>query len=188
MRTFSAIVVFFCFITTQSCAQSSKKMDFETYNPPSTLVVPEHKLTRAKYPFIDVHNHQWDMPNQNIHELVTQMDNLHMQVMVNLSGRGYRDVNGQLDVNGHDYFVRSLDKIKEVDARRVVLFTNISFEGFGSPGWIDKALKELALDVQSGARGLKIYKDLGLYYKITTTKLYGLMTRGLTLFGRNVVN
>ncbi|MGC4034795.1 MAG: hypothetical protein QM764_02465 [Chitinophagaceae bacterium] len=43
-----------------SCAQSSSHMDFETYDPVSTLVVPEHKLTKAKFPFIDVHNHQWD--------------------------------------------------------------------------------------------------------------------------------
>ena len=44
-------------------AQTNGKMDFETYNPPSTLVVPEHKVTKAKFPFIDVHNHQFDMPD-----------------------------------------------------------------------------------------------------------------------------
>ena len=41
------------------CAQErplDMKMDFEDYDPPSTLVVPEHVLTRAKYPFVDVHN------------------------------------------------------------------------------------------------------------------------------------
>ena len=40
---------------------SQSKMDFETYEPISTLVVPEHKLSRAKFPFIDVHNHQFQM-------------------------------------------------------------------------------------------------------------------------------
>jgi hypothetical protein len=60
------------------CQTARQKMDFETYNPPSTLVVQEHKLTRARYPFIDVHNHQWNMPTQNIRELVSQMDKLNM--------------------------------------------------------------------------------------------------------------
>ena len=42
-----------------SMAQNDKgRIDFETYNPPSSLRVPEHVLTRAKFPFIDVHNHQ----------------------------------------------------------------------------------------------------------------------------------
>lgn len=142
-----------------------RKMDFETYNPPSTLVAPEHKLTRAKYPFIDVHNHQWSMPSQDINQLIKQMDGLNMQVMVNLSGRGYGGGGNGLDVNNSDYLVRSLTNVKKVDARRVVVFTNISFTGFGEDGWINKALRELEADVKAGARGLKIYKDLGLDYK-----------------------
>src|SRR5690349_593379 len=64
------------------------KMDSEQYDPPSTLVVPEHKVTRAKFPFIDVHNHQFNMPSQDLDELLKEMDKLNMAVMVNLSGRG----------------------------------------------------------------------------------------------------
>ena len=33
-------------------------MTVEEYEPKSTLVVPGHEVKRAKYPFIDVHNHQ----------------------------------------------------------------------------------------------------------------------------------
>ena len=47
---------------------SPKRMDFETYEPNSTLVVPQHIVTHAKFPFFDVHNHQWDVPNQDISE------------------------------------------------------------------------------------------------------------------------
>ena len=61
-------------------------MDIEEYSPISTLVVEEHKLTHSKFPFIDVHNHQWTMPVQNLGKLVTEMDSLNMAVMVNLSG------------------------------------------------------------------------------------------------------
>lgn len=61
-------------------------MDFEEYDPKSTLVVPEHKITRAKFPFIDVHNHQWNLSEQAIPGLLKDMDKMNMAVMVNLSG------------------------------------------------------------------------------------------------------
>ena len=63
-----------------------KVMDIEEYEPVSTLKVQEHLLTRAKFPFIDVHNHQFTMPVQNLDKLVKDMDDLNMSVMVNLSG------------------------------------------------------------------------------------------------------
>lgn len=33
-------------------------MSIEDYEPKSTLVVPEHGVMQAKYPFVEVHNHQ----------------------------------------------------------------------------------------------------------------------------------
>ena len=66
--------------------QSNGKMDFESYNPPSTLVVSGHKVMKAKFPFIDVHNHQFDMPGKDLGILIKEMDKLNMKVMVNLSG------------------------------------------------------------------------------------------------------
>lgn len=80
--------VSFLVITAAAYAQSGRGMDFEQYNPVSTLVVPEHPLTRAKYPFIDVHNHQNGLRANDIKQLLQDMDKLNMQVMVNLSG-GY---------------------------------------------------------------------------------------------------
>ena len=56
-------------------------MDFESYNPKSTLIVPEHKLSSSKYPFIDVHNHQWEMGTGRLKELISDMDKLNMKVI-----------------------------------------------------------------------------------------------------------
>src|SRR5580765_6027765 len=89
----------FCFILlfhVTACAQQ-KSIDFEKYNPTSTLVVPEHKLTRAKFPFIDVHNHQWNNSTQGVAALLPDMNALNMKIMVNLSGKGYKETNA---VNG----------------------------------------------------------------------------------------
>jgi predicted TIM-barrel fold metal-dependent hydrolase len=144
---------------------TAQKMDFEEYDPKSTLVVPSHILTRAKYPFIDIHNHQWDMPSQDLHQLVSEMDKLNMAIMNNLSGRGYRDVDGNFDVQDTNYFKRAQSNIRTNCPNRIIQFTNISFFHFGQKGWIEHALSELETDVRNGAKGLKIYKDLGMEFK-----------------------
>ncbi|MEP7318019.1 MAG: amidohydrolase family protein [Panacibacter sp.] len=169
-RYFTASIFSLVFIAS-ACGQNETKtkMDFEKYDPVSTLKVPEHITTKAKFPFIDVHNHQWNVPAQNIKELYSQMDSLNMKVMMNLSGKAYKEtpgkVNGDFDVNDHNYLVRSMDKVNETGTKRLVFFTNISFVGFGEPGWTERTVKELESDVKAGACGLKIYKDLGMEFK-----------------------
>ena len=43
-----------------------------------------------------------------------------------------------------------------------MVFANINFEGAGAEGWIEKMVAQLEQDVKNGARGLKVYKSLGL--------------------------
>lgn len=125
-------------------------MDVEEYEPISTLVVPETKLTRAKFPFVDVHNHQWTMPIQNLDKLVEEMDSLNMPVMVNLSGfRG-------------KYLEWSLDNVNEKYGNRFALFLNIDFENLDDEGWPEEPLRMLEEAVAQGVKGLKVYKGLGL--------------------------
>lgn len=131
----------------------AQTMDFESYNPPSTLVVPENIVTRAKYPFIDVHNHQFGMNTQNLDNLVKEMDELNMKVMVNLSGRGRGSTQYLMDV---------LNNVKTNYPNRFIIFTNIDFSNIDDPNWTKNAVKTLEEDVKAGANGLKIYKSLGL--------------------------
>jgi predicted TIM-barrel fold metal-dependent hydrolase len=128
-------------------------MDFETYDPVSTLVVPEHKLTKSKFPFIDVHNHQWNMGSGDLGNLITDMDKLNMKVMVNLSGG-----------NGNG-LKRMIENIKDHYPKRFIVFANVSFDNVGSNGWTKKAVKQLEEDVKNGANGLKIFKNLGFSVK-----------------------
>jgi len=125
-------------------------MDVEEYEPVSTLKVPQHLLTHSKFPFIDVHNHQWTMPVQNLNKLVTEMDSLNMGVMVNLSGfRG-------------KYLEWSLDNVNNNFPNRFILFLNINFENLDDAGWPGETLKMMEEAVKQGVRGLKVYKGLGL--------------------------
>ena len=134
-------------------AQSNSKMDFEKYDPVSTLKVPEHKLSTAKFPFIDVHNHQWGMGTQDLKELVKEMDQLHMSVMVNLSGGSGNGLK------------KMTDNIKGSYPNRFIVFANIDFAGIGEPGWSEKAAAQLEADVLNGANGLKVFKNLGFSVK-----------------------
>lgn len=149
-------------------ANAQTTMGFEEYDPASTLKVKEHKVVKAKFPFIDVHNHQWDMPHQDLGALLTKMDSLNMKVMVNLSGRSYKESsgrNGFFDVNGFDYLKSSIGNINKTNPNRLVVFTNISFVGFGEKDWLQKTLLQLEQDVKAGARGLKLYKEFGMEFK-----------------------
>lgn len=130
-------------------AQPGDKMEFEKYNPVSTLVVPEHKLTQSKYPFIDVHNHQ-NMLSQNLSVLIKDMDKMNMKVMINLSGES------------GDRLKQSVQNIRLKYPNRFIIFANIDFSGIGDSCWTEKAVHKLEEDVKNGANGLKIFKNLGL--------------------------
>ncbi|MDG1191670.1 MAG: amidohydrolase family protein [Flavobacteriaceae bacterium] len=125
-------------------------MDIEEYSPKSTLVVPQTEIQKAKYPFIDVHNHQFDMPLKNLSKLTAEMDSLNMAFMINLSG--FRGL----------YLKQSLKNVKENAPTRFGLFVNVDFEAIED---VDFATEQVALidqAVQDGVLGLKVYKSLGL--------------------------
>ena len=165
------LTTFFSLLSTVLLAQTSspitgeQPLGFEEYDPVSTLKIPEHKLSRSKFPFIDVHNHQFGMPKQDLKKLVANMDTLNMAVMINLSGRG-----GNTDENTAQ-LGESLGNINTNAPRRVAIFTNVAFDGVGAPGWTEKALKLLEDDIKRGAKGLKVYKNLGFSVKDAAGKL-----------------
>ena len=107
------------------------------------------------------------MPQQDIPFLLRQMDSLNMKVMVNLSGRGFKNTNGIFDVNDHQYLVSAIQNARKSTPNRIVVFTNVSFVGVGDPGWAENAVKQLEADVKAGAQGLKVYKGLGFSAKDT---------------------
>lgn len=145
--------------------QGEVSMDFEMYDPVSTLVVPEHPIIAAKFPFIDVHSHQWNLTKERIGRLVEEMDSLNMSVMVNLSGRGFDRSSG--DIGSQEYLAGMVRRTSGEAPGRFIVFTNVSFKEIGTEGWTEEAVRQLEEDVANGANGLKIYKSLGLRNKDT---------------------
>jgi predicted TIM-barrel fold metal-dependent hydrolase len=133
--------------------EKNNLMDIEEYSPKSTLIVPEHTVKRSKYPFIDVHNHQFDMPIKNLPKLVSEMDSLNMAFMINLSG--FRGL----------YLRKSLQNIKKNAPTRFGLFLNIDFEDIDDKFFSETQVALIDSAVKAGVMGLKVYKSLGLTSK-----------------------
>jgi len=126
------------------------------YKPKSTLVVPAHPVKRAKFPVIDIHSHQpTPIAPDAYAALVKSMDDLNLRVLVNLSGgTGDRLKQGLAAIKNSPY------------PDRMVLFANVNFDQVG-PGFGARAAQQLRADLDAGAVGLKIFKDLGLRIKKT---------------------
>lgn len=155
MKSASIALVLILGFSTLSFSQdkADTTMTFEEYEPKSTLVVPAHIVKSAKYPFIDVHNHQWRMATQDVSETTAEMNELNMAVMVNLSGRSGETLKA------------AVENVRQNAPNRFIQFANISFENIDKPGWTEKTVKQLVQDYNNGARGLKIFKNLGLTAK-----------------------
>ena len=147
-------------LSTVNNALLSQEMDFESYNPQSTLVVPENLVTRAKYPFVDIHSHQSNVNEELISRLIKEMDEMNMATMINLSGKG--SSRNRDDSEAQEYLSSMIRQFNERAPGRFIVFTNLSFNGFGTKEWKEKAVAELETDVKNGANGLKIFKSLGL--------------------------
>jgi predicted TIM-barrel fold metal-dependent hydrolase len=135
-------------------AAAAQDLDIRQYKPKSTLVVPAHPVPRAKYPVIDIHSHHGRLTPERWAQVVKEMDEQHLQVLVNLSGgTGAR-------------LVEALKLIAASSAPdRMVLFANLDFSDLDQPGYGVRAAARLEADLKAGARGLKIFKNLGLSVK-----------------------
>jgi len=135
---------------------AAQSMTVEEYTPKSSLVVPEHPTTRAKYPFIDVHNHQrFPMSKEQLDKLVADMDSINLQVMVNLSGRY------------GDQFKAGIDSVRAAYPKRFIVFANLNFNDIDAPDYGQRAASQLEQDVKNGASGLKFFKNFGMDLKDT---------------------
>src|SRR5205807_2073790 len=137
--------------------QSSKKYSqtptIEEYQPKSTLVTKEHKIQRAKFPFIDIHSHHWNPTPEHVDQLVKEMDTINLQVLVNLSGGSGEELK------------KTVTTMKGRYPSRFVVFANPSYTDIDTPGYGQRAAERLAADVRNGAQGLKIFKNFGMEVK-----------------------
>jgi len=142
--------ILFLLIIISGSVFGQRDLTFEEYNPKSTLVVPKNPKNRASFPFIDIHSHQFRMGEQDLSNLIRDMDDMNMAIMINLSG------------GSGERLKAALDNVRKHYPNRFGVFANVDFDGVGNPGWGEAAARQLEEDVKNGAKGLKIYKSVGL--------------------------
>ncbi|MBI4893460.1 MAG: amidohydrolase family protein [Acidobacteria bacterium] len=139
-----------------STPSPSSSMDVREYEPKSSLVSPQHPKTRAKYPFIDVHNHpRFPMQAEQARKMLADMDGLNMRIMGSLFVRG----------GNNERLKSAIDSAQQLAPGRIFFFASPDYSGLDDPGYAQKAAAQLEKDVKLGARGLKVWKDLGLNIK-----------------------
>jgi len=124
------------------------------YRPRSTLVVPEHKVPRAKYPVIDFHGHPGGNLSslENLERMGRELDSLNVGMMIAAD-----NMSGERLVRAMEV-IRSSPKMKD----RVRVLAGINFQNVG-PGWAERAIAQLEADVAAGAVGVgEISKGFGL--------------------------
>ena len=158
--SFVLIVVLAVYFAIDIVQNKNNIMSFEDYSPPSSLVVEGEVIKKAKFPFIDVHSHQWDMPLMDLDKLASEMDELNMGFLINLSGSGFGPQSAK-DL----YFSQSLTNIKENQPDRIGLFLNVDFESIDDENYAETQIEIIRGAVEKGAIGLKVYKSVGLRNK-----------------------
>ena len=140
------------FQTTAAAPAPAQDMSLRDYEPQSTLEVAGHPLTRAKFPFIDVHGHLRDTSAAGVDRMVKEMDALNLKTIVNLSGGSGERLKAGLAATRGRY------------PGRFVAFATPSYEGIEDPGYSERTADQLTRDVKEhGAVGLTIFKNLGMF-------------------------
>ena len=143
------------------------------YMPRSTLVTEEHVVEKPKFPAVDAHNHLGfrtdafgqPIPGEgtgwlgDVDGLVETMDQCDIRAIANLTGRWGDDLK------------RLLEQFERRYPDRFYTFANVDWSGVYEPGFGEQAAAQLEESVRAGARGLKIFKNLGLHLKDASGKL-----------------
>ena len=147
-----------------------RRIYLDEFRPTPSLKAPEHVLTKAKFPCVNVHSHPGKLTNAEIDEMVAVMDSSNMAISVSLDGR---------DGPG---FAEHYRKLTTRHPNRFVVFVRMDYTGDGNPdkpetwdvhkpGFGLRMADRLSDAVKQGAAGLKLIKDLGLYLRDPQGKL-----------------
>jgi predicted TIM-barrel fold metal-dependent hydrolase len=116
---------------------------------PAPLVALERTaITHLAVPAVDVHTHLRQVVD--VAAEVARMDLLHVETIVNLDGYS------------GERLVRELARFDRAYPGRFLTYAHLDLALVGAPGWGQRVAAQLAADFEAGAKGLKIFKALGL--------------------------
>jgi predicted TIM-barrel fold metal-dependent hydrolase len=137
-----------------------RDLPLREYRPRPRLRVPGHHVARAAAPAVDSHNHlgRWLLPDgtwaaPDVGELLEVMDACNVAAIVNLDGMW----GDELEAN--------LERYDRAHPGRFVTFAHLDWRETAEPGFGERMAASLRDSVARGARGLKVWKHLGLRFR-----------------------
>jgi len=153
-------------VDSQEAPRAKMPLDLTEFQPKSMLHVPETKVSRSRFPVIDVHTHlsfARDRGEGAQHgkvrflaepdEALKVMDRKNLRMMVNLTG-GFGAA-----------LEETIRKYQAPYPGRFLVFTEPNWSRLNEPGYSQFQADEIARAQQGGAGGLKVTKTLGLYLR-----------------------
>lgn len=127
------------------------------WTPRAQLRAPVTAVDTPAVPCIDVHNHlgRWlsedgDWIISDVDSLIRMMDARHVEAIVNLDGMGGEELSA------------NLERYDRAHPGRFFTFCQLDWTLLAEPDGEERLLASLADSAHRGARGLKIWKSLGL--------------------------
>ena len=128
------------------------------YRPRPMLRVQEHRVEGGRFPVVDAHNHlgrwltgEWAAPD--VGELLALMEDSNIHAIVNLDGRWGDD----LEAN--------LERYDRAHPGRFATLCQLDWREAASPGFAERLVGSLRRSRDRGAKGVKVWKDLGLHLR-----------------------
>ncbi len=146
---------------------SPPELPLRAFFPKPQLMVPETKLSRARFPVVDVHTHFYFRLKHNpeaLKDFVALMDRNQIAICVSMDAKLGSELEDHVNYLWTEY------------RDRFVLFAHIDFQGKGNadqpetwacnqPGFVHETILGLRHAKSRGLSGLKIFKDFGLQYR-----------------------
>jgi len=139
-------------------AADPRVLPLAEFEPRSRLVVAETAVDRPRFAAVDAHNHlgrwltdDWCVPD--VGALLGLLDEVGVEAVVNLDGRW----GDELEAN--------LDRYDRAHPGRFATFCHVDFAVAGEAGFEQRLVASLRDSHARGARGLKVWKDLGLGFR-----------------------
>ena len=133
--------------TTPSPA-SPETILLKDYRPQSIYKIPITRITKAKYPVIDMHSHPYAKTPQEIDQWVRNLDEVGVEKTTILT----MTTGGEFD---------AIQKKYSQHPDRFQMWCGLDFSGYDTPGFPASAIKELERCHDRGARGVGEIHDKG---------------------------
>ena len=147
--------------------RAGRELLLKNFRPKNQLRLTEHRRRKAAFPVVDVHTHfffKLRSSEQALDDYVAVMDRNNIALCASLDG----NLNGRLSEHMGFLWNRYRD--------RFVIFANIDWRGDGREddpaswachraGFAQRTAQQLAVAVEKGVSGLKVFKRFGLEYR-----------------------